>query len=146
MRLLSGVFSSGHAVCRVPIARTRTREKNPPYEGFIDLQKAVDRELLWQVRARFGVPRKMLAVSCQSHDGMRARVRTDDGDTSEPILRHAGAAFAGLQTITVNVHHVLHYHDTRCHQAVTVNIHHVLHCHDTRCHQLLRERTKTSFE
>ena len=48
---------------------------------FIDLQKAydsVDRELLWVVRARFGVPEKMLTVIRQFHEGMRARVRTDD--------------------------------------------------------------------
>ena len=41
----------------------------------IDLQKAydsVDRELLWEVLARFGVPEKMLTVIRQFHDGMRA--------------------------------------------------------------------------
>ena len=50
---------------------------------FIDLQKAddsVDRELLWKVLLHFGVPAKMLAVIRQFHDGMRARVRTDDGE------------------------------------------------------------------
>ena len=55
--------------------------KIPPYTCFIDLQKAydsVDRELLWVVLARFGVPEKMLTVIRQFHEGMRARVRTDD--------------------------------------------------------------------
>ena len=33
--------------------------------------------------ARFGVPEKMLTVSRQFHEGMRARVRTDDGEHSE---------------------------------------------------------------
>ena len=33
--------------------------------------------------ARFGVPEKMLAGIRQFHEGMRARVRTDDGEHSE---------------------------------------------------------------
>ena len=60
--------------------------KTPLYMCFIDLQKAydsVDRELLWVVLARFGVPEKMLVVIRQFHEGMRARVRTDDGEHSE---------------------------------------------------------------
>ena len=58
----------------------------PLYMCFIDLQKAydsVDRELLWVVLARFGIPEKMLTVIRQFHEGMRARVRTDDGEHSE---------------------------------------------------------------
>ena len=53
---------------------------------FIDFQQAydsVDRELLWVVLARFGVPETMLTVIRQFHEGMRARVRTDDGEHSE---------------------------------------------------------------
>ena len=53
---------------------------------FIDPQKAyasVDRELLWVVRARFGVTEKMLTVIRQFHEGMPAHVRTDDGEHSE---------------------------------------------------------------
>ena len=59
--------------------------KIPLYMCFIDLQKAydsVDRELLWVVLARFGVPEKMLTVIHQFHEGMGARVRTDDGKHS----------------------------------------------------------------
>ena len=58
----------------------------PMHMCFIDLQKAydsVDRELLWAVLARFGVPEKMLTIIGQFHEGMRARVRTDDGEHSE---------------------------------------------------------------
>ena len=50
---------------------------------FIDLQNAydsVDRELIRVVLSRFGVPEKMLTVIRQFREGMRARVRTDDGD------------------------------------------------------------------
>ena len=62
--------------------------KIPLYMCFIDLlQKAYDsgdRELLlWVVLARFGVPEKMLTVIRQFHEGMRARLRTDDGEHSE---------------------------------------------------------------
>ena len=59
--------------------------KIPPYTCFIDLQKAydsVDRELLWVVLPRFGVP-EMLTVIRQFHEGMHARVRMDDGEHSE---------------------------------------------------------------
>ena len=60
--------------------------KIPLYMCYMDLQKAynsVDRELLWVVLARFGVPEKMLTVIRQFHEGTRARVRTDDGEHSE---------------------------------------------------------------
>ena len=53
---------------------------------FVDLQKAydsVDRELLWKVLARAGVPEEMIAVIRQFHDGMQAQVRMDDGELSE---------------------------------------------------------------
>ena len=53
---------------------------------FVDLTKAydsVDRTLLWTVLARFGVPPKMLALIRHFHDGMRAFIRTDDGEWSD---------------------------------------------------------------
>ena len=56
------------------------------YMCFIDLTKAydsVDRSLLWDVLARFGVPPRMLAVIRQFHDGMQACVRLDDGECSD---------------------------------------------------------------
>ena len=52
----------------------------------IDLTEAydsVDRSLLWDVLARFGVPPRMLVVSRQFHDGMQAWVRLDDGECSD---------------------------------------------------------------
>ena len=52
---------------------------------FIDLAKtydSVDRVLLWEVLARFGVPPRMIKVIRMFHDGMRTRVRWDDGDFS----------------------------------------------------------------
>ena len=60
-----------------------------------DSQKAYDsvyRELLWVVLARFGVPEKMLTVIRQFHEGMRAHVRTDDGEHSEWFDVTQGAA------------------------------------------------------
>ena len=56
------------------------------YMCSVDLQKAydsVDRELLWKVLARAGVPSVMIDVIRQFRDGMRARVRIDDGELSE---------------------------------------------------------------
>ena len=53
---------------------------------FVDLQKAydtVDRTLLWQALTRIGVPPQMIAVIRQSHDGMGACVRPDDGICSD---------------------------------------------------------------
>ena len=62
------------------------QRKIPLYMCFVDLQKAydsVDRELLWEVLARAGVPSVMIDAIRQFHDGMRARVRMDDGELSE---------------------------------------------------------------
>ena len=41
-----------------------------------------DRELPWEVLPRFGVPVKMIAVICQFYEGMRTRVRADNGEHS----------------------------------------------------------------
>ena len=60
----------------------------PMYMCLIDLQKAYDsvnRELLWVVPARSGIPEKMLTIIRQFHIGMRARVRANDGEQSEPF-------------------------------------------------------------
>ena len=62
------------------------RRRIPLYMCFVDLQKAydsVDRELLWKVLARAGVPEEMTAVIRQFHDGMQAQVRMDDGELSD---------------------------------------------------------------
>ena len=53
---------------------------------FIDLQKAydsVDRDLLWKVLARAGIPAEMIAIIRKIHVYMRARVRMDDGELSD---------------------------------------------------------------
>ena len=49
---------------------------------FIDLQTAYvafDRSFLWQILARYGVPRRTIAVIRQFHEGVRACVRNDNG-------------------------------------------------------------------
>ena len=43
---------------------------------------SVDRVLLWEVLARFGVPPRMIKVIRMFHDGMMARVQLDGGDFS----------------------------------------------------------------
>ena len=53
---------------------------------FVNLQKAydsVDRELLWKVLTRAGIPEEMIAVIRQFHDGVQAQVRMDDGEFSD---------------------------------------------------------------
>eukprot|EP00752_Nemacystus_decipiens_P009020 g8051.t1 len=70
------------------------RRRIPLYMCFIDLQKAydsVDRELLWKVLARAGIPAEMIAVIRKFHVGMRARVRMDDGELSDwfPVTQAA---------------------------------------------------------
>ena len=58
----------------------------PLFLCFIDTQKAydsVDRTLLWQVLARFGVPQQTVEMIRQFLDGIRAWVRSDDGRCSE---------------------------------------------------------------
>ena len=62
------------------------KKDTPMYLCFIDLIKAcdsVDRTLLWDALARFGVPPRMVAVIRQFHDGMQACVRLDDGECSD---------------------------------------------------------------
>eukprot|EP00903_Cladosiphon_okamuranus_P016679 g15379.t2 len=62
------------------------RRRIPLYMCFIDRQKAydsVDRELLWKVLARAGIPAEMIAVIRKFHVGMRARVGVDDGELSD---------------------------------------------------------------
>ena len=62
------------------------RRRIPLYMCFVDPQKAydsVDRELLWKVLARAGVPEEILAAIRQFHDGRQAQVRMDDGELSD---------------------------------------------------------------
>ena len=62
-------------------------ERKDLYMAFIDLRKAFDtvnRETMWQVLEKFGVPPKFLAILRQLHDGMQARVRVGNV-LSEPF-------------------------------------------------------------
>ena len=67
-----------------PLQELAPKKDTALYLCFIDVTKAydsVDRTLLWDVLARFGVPLKMLAVI--RHDGMQACVRLDDREYSD---------------------------------------------------------------
>ena len=69
-----------------PLPELARKKDTPLYLWSIDLTKAydsVDRTLLWDVLARFGVPSRILAVIRQFHDGMQACVRLDDGECSD---------------------------------------------------------------
>ena len=55
---------------------------------FMDIQKtygSVDRNLLWQVLSRLGVPPQMITVIREFHDRMKACVRSSDGTCSKPF-------------------------------------------------------------
>lgn len=57
------------------------------YSTYVDLTKAFDtvsREGLWRIMAKYGCPRKFIAITRQFHDGMLARV-LDSGETSDPF-------------------------------------------------------------
>ena len=85
------------------------------YNIYIDLQEtydSVDRELLWVVLARFGVPETMLTVIRQFHEGMRARVRTDDGEHSEWFDATHGLQ-ARVCAVTASFQYLLRCCDTR---------------------------------
>ena len=66
----------------------KAREQNKPlYMLFIDLTKAFDtvnRDALWHILSKVGVPDKMKNVIISLHDGMKAQVAMD-GTTSEPF-------------------------------------------------------------
>ena len=56
---------------------------HPLYACFIDLTKAYKPVELWAVLGRAGVPPKMLAIIRGFHDGVKARVKMDDGKFSD---------------------------------------------------------------
>ena len=58
------------------------------YTTFVDLTKAFDsvnRDGLWKILAKYGLPEKFISIVQQFHDGMRAHVQ-DNGDTSEAFV------------------------------------------------------------
>ena len=46
---------------------------------------SVDRNLLWSVLSRLGVPSQMITVIREFHDGMKACVRSSDETCSKPF-------------------------------------------------------------
>eukprot|EP00903_Cladosiphon_okamuranus_P022383 g20587.t1 len=75
-----------HAIRCAPTPGAGAEKENPalhvlhrPAEG----HDSVDRELLWKVLARVGIPAEMFAVIRKFVVGMRARVCMDDGDLSD---------------------------------------------------------------
>jgi len=57
------------------------------FSTYVDLTKAFDtvsREGLWKIMAKYGCPRKFVALVRQFHEGMQARVQ-DSGESSDPF-------------------------------------------------------------
>lgn len=71
----------------------KSREQNRPlYMAFIDLTKAyntVNRQALWHLLLRYGVPRKLVDIIRSLHEGMNGLVRIR-GDLSEPFSINNG--------------------------------------------------------
>ena len=68
------------------------QRKLPLYMCFVDLRKtydSVDRELLWKVLARAGVPSVMIDVIRQFHGGMRVKVRMAMGSSRNGSRSHS---------------------------------------------------------
>ena len=85
-RLPPRTINDRYAVRRAPIARARTTEENPPVHVLhrsAEITTLSDRELLWEVLTGSGVPTKMHTIIRNFHEGVRARVRTGDGQHSE---------------------------------------------------------------
>ena len=64
------------------------KKVTPLYLCFIDITRAydsVDQILLWNAVARFGVLPRTLTDIRQSHDGMQASVRLDDGKSPKNL-------------------------------------------------------------
>ena len=91
VRLASRALNSRHVVCRAPIARLRARTSEANSLVHVIHRSAESVRLCHPrtavggttVTTLFGVPTKMPAEIRRFHEGMRARVRTDDGEHSE---------------------------------------------------------------
>ena len=87
MRVPHATLDDGYMFAARNLEELGRKARVPLFLCFIDLQKvydSVDRTLLWQVIARFGVPPYiMTAVIRHFQDGMRSCVRNDDGVCSE---------------------------------------------------------------
>eukprot|EP00752_Nemacystus_decipiens_P015067 g13423.t1 len=85
-RGISLVAHAGKVLLKIRFHELARKKGTTVFACFIELTKvydSVDRELLWDVLRRFGVPPKMLAVIRSFHDGMRALVRMGSGLLSD---------------------------------------------------------------
>ena len=72
MRVPPASLNLGYDVRGANIAKSGRKARVPLCLCFIDLQKeydSIDRSLLWQIPARYGVPRRMTAVIPSSKKG-----------------------------------------------------------------------------
>ena len=75
MRVPPTLFDGGYYVRGSKATRVVKKSVRTAVLRFIDLQKpydSVDRTLLWQMPACFGVPLQMIEAIRQFHDGIRA--------------------------------------------------------------------------
>ena len=93
VRLPPRTINDRCAARRAPVARARTAEQNPHVHvvhrsaesvRLCRPRAAVD-SWLWEVLTRSGVPTKMLPITRNFHESIRALVRTDDGGGPVPV-------------------------------------------------------------
>ena len=84
------------------VAESVVQQGGKLFRTFIDLKKAydkVDRQVLWLILARGGVPPRMVALIQQMHDGSMARVRLGSNLSTPFELQRGlkqGSVFAPL--------------------------------------------------
>ena len=116
-RLPSRTINGRHAVRRAPAARARTTHGGSPVNALDRSTQSArllstGKNLLWEVLTRFGDSTRMLTIIRDFHEGMRARVRTDDVERSKWFdvrqgLRQGCAPSPFLINVAFAVHIVL---------------------------------------
>ena len=108
MRLPAGAIYHRHAVRSPRTPGTGSTDENPVVHV---LRRPPEDLLLGRPRtvvegAGPGRPSVMIDVIRQFHDGMRARVRMDDGELLGMVRRHTGTP-ARMCAVTIAVQHIL---------------------------------------
>ena len=101
-----GVGTTEAALLSSQVSSYAIAHNMPLYKAYIDLTKAydtVDRDLLWEVLSRQGVPPRLLALIRQFHVGAQAAVRIDGALSRQFELRRGLKQGSILSPLLFNV-------------------------------------------